>query len=139
MRLDFLDTTDEKKRDMEYAVRRGEEDNGITFTLLEKDRCEAILPVRAEHMNLYEMVYGGVLFNLMDITAGVANICGGGLGPTVSGNIEYVSGTKGEKTLRCVGTVRRAGRTFSYIDTEVLGEEDRLLCKGSFIYYNKPY
>ena len=52
MRLDFLDTTDEKKRDMEYAVRRGEEDNGITFTLLEKDRCEAILPVRAEHMNL---------------------------------------------------------------------------------------
>ena len=139
MRLDFLDTTDEKKRDMEYAVRRGEEDNGITFTLLEKDRCEAILPVRAEHMNLYEMVYGGVLFNLMDITAGVANICGGGLGPTVSGNIEYVSGTKGVKTLRCVGTVRRAGRTFSYIDTEVLGEEDKLLCKGSFIYYNKPY
>ena len=139
MRLDFLDTTDEKKRDMEYAVRRGEEDNGITFTLLEKDRCEAILPVRAEHMNLYDMVYGGVLFNLMDITAGVANICGGGLGPTVSGNIEYVSRTKGEKTLRCVGTVRRAGRTFSYIDTEVLGEEDRLLCKGSFIYYNKPY
>ena len=80
-----------------------------------------------------------ILFLLMDITAGVANICGGGLGPTVSGNIEYVSGTKGEKTLRCVGTVRRAGRTFSYIDTEVLGEEDRLLCKGSFIYYNKPY
>lgn len=139
MRLDFLDTTDEKKRDMEYAVRRGEEDNGITFTLLEKNRCEAILPVRAEHMNLYDMVYGGVLFNLMDITAGVANICGGGLGPTVSGNIEYVSGTKGVKTLRCVGTVRRAGRTFSYIDTEVLGEEDKLLCKGSFIYYNKPY
>lgn len=139
MRLDFLDTTDEKKRDMEYAVRRGEEDNGITFTLLEKDRCEAVLPVRGEHLNLYDMVYGGVLFNLMDITAGVANICGGGLGPTVSGNIEYVSGTKGVKTLRCVGTVRRAGRTFSYIDTEVLGEEDKLLCKGSFIYYNKPY
>lgn len=139
MVLDFLDITEEKKKDMEYAIQRAEKDSGIIFTLLARDRCEAALHVKAEHLNLYDMVYGGVLFNLMDITAGVANICGGGLGPTVSGNIEYVSGTKGEKTLRCVGTVRRAGRTFSYIDTEVLGEEDRLLCKGSFIYYNKPY
>lgn len=139
MVLDFLDITEEKKKDMEYAIQRAEKDSGIIFTLLARDRCEAALHVKAEHLNLYDMVYGGVLFNLMDITAGVANICGGGLGPTVSGNIEYVSGTKSEKTLRCVGTVRRAGRTFSYIDTEVLGEEDRLLCKGSFIYYNKPY
>ena len=30
------------------------------------------------------------------------------------------------------------GRTFSYIDTEVVGDDGRLLCKGSFIYYNKP-
>lgn len=137
MRLDFLDLPEEKLKDMEYALQRGEDDHGLAFTILEKDHCEAVLPVRPEHINLYDMVYGGCIFNLMDIVAGVANICGGGLGPTVSGNIEFISGTKGVKELRCVGLVRRCGRTFSYIDTEVYGEGDRLLSKGSFIYYNK--
>ena len=138
MRLDFLNLPDEKMKDMEYALQRGEKDNGLAFTVLRKDYCEAVMPVRPEHLNLYDMVYGGCLFNLMDIVAGVANICGGGLGPTVSGNIEYMSGTRGVKELRCIGLVRRAGRTFSYIDTEVVGDDGRLLCKGSFIYYNKP-
>ena len=82
-------------------------------------------------LNFYEMVYGGQTYNLMDVVAGVANICGGGYGPTVSGNVEYVSGTKGQKELRAVGR-----RTFSYIDVDVLGTDGRLVSKGSFIYYN---
>ncbi len=138
MRLSFLETTEERRKEMEYAIRRGEDDHDIKFTVIEKDHCEAVLQVKPEFINLYDMIYGGYLFNLMDITAGVANICGGGLGPTVSGNIEFITGTKGVKTLRCVGIVRRSGRTFSYIDTEVYGEDGRLLSKGSFIYYNRP-
>lgn len=137
MRLAFLDMPEEKLKESIYALERCEADHGLTFTTLEKDRAVAILPVREDHLNLYNMVYGGYVFNLMDVVAGVANICGGNVGPTVSGNIEYISSTKGQKELRCIGTVRKSGRTFSYIDVEVLGDDDKLLSKGSFIYYNK--
>lgn len=137
MRLEFLEMPEEKMKEALYALERCEADHGLTFTVLEKDRAEAVLPVRKEHLNLYNMVYGGFVFNLMDVVAGVANICGGNVGPTVSGNIEYISSTKGQKSLRCVGIVRKSGRTFSYIDVEVFGEDEKLLSKGSFIYYNK--
>lgn len=136
-RLDFVDMPEEKKKEAVYALSRCEEDHGITFTVLEQNRAEAILPVKAEHLNLYDMVYGGYLFNLMDVVSGVANICGGNVGPTISGNIEFLSSTKGQKELRCVGTVVKSGRTFSHIDTEIYGEDEKLLCKGSFLYYNK--
>ncbi len=137
MRLDFLTMPEEKMKEAVYALERCEADHGLTFTVLEKDRAEAVLTVRRDHLNLYNMVYGGYVFNLMDVVAGVANICGGNVGPTVSGNIEYISSTKDQRELRCVGTVRKSGKTFSYIDVEVLGEDDKLLSKGSFIYYNK--
>ena len=137
MRLDFLHMSEDKMNEAMYALERCESDHGLTFTTLEKDRAVAILPVRKEHLNLYNMVYGGYLFNLMDVVAGVANICGGNVGPTVSGNIEFISSTKDQKELRCIGTVRKSGRTFSYIDVEIMGADDKLLSKGSFIYYNK--
>ena len=137
MRLDFLQMPEDKMNEAMYALERCESDHGLTFTTLEKDRAVAVLPVRKEHLNLYNMVYGGYMFNLMDVVAGVANICGGNVGPTVSGNIEFISSTKDQKELRCIGTVRKSGRTFSYIDVEILGENDKLLSKGSFIYYNK--
>jgi hypothetical protein len=35
MRLDFLNLPDEKIKDMEYALQRGEKDNGLAFTVLE--------------------------------------------------------------------------------------------------------
>lgn len=137
MRLDFLNMPEDKMNEAMYALERCESDHGLTFTILEKDRAVAVLPVRKEHLNLYNMVYGGYLFNLMDVVAGVANICGGNVGPTVSGNIEFISSTKDQKELRCIGTVRKSGRTFSHIDVEILGENEKLLSKGSFIYYNK--
>ena len=137
MRLDFVDMSEEKLKEAAYALERCEKDHGLTFTVLEKDRAEAVLPVRKEHLNLYNMVYGGFVFNLMDVVAGIANVCGGNVGPTVSGNIEYISSTQGQKTLRCIGTVRKSGRTFSYIDVEVLGADEKLLSKGTFIYYNR--
>ena len=137
MRLDFLHMSEDKMNEAMYALERCESDHGLTFTTLEKDLAVAVLPVRKEHLNLYNMVYGGYLFNLMDVVAGVANICGGNVGPTVSGNIEFISSTKDQKELRCIGTVRKSGRTFSNIDVEILGENEKLLSKGSFIYYNK--
>ena len=121
MRLDFLEMPEDKMNEAMYALERCESDHGLTFTILEKDRAVAVLPVRKEHLNLYNMVYGGYMFNLMDVVAGVANICGGNVGPTVSGNIEFISSTKDQKELRCIGTVRKSGRTFSYIDVEILG------------------
>lgn len=137
MRLDFLHMSEDKMNEAMYALERCESDHGLTFTTLEKDLAVAVLPVRKEHLNLYNMVYGGYMFNLMDVVAGVANICGGNVGPTVSGNIEFISSTKDQKELRCIGTVRKSGRTFTYIDVEIMGADDKLLSKGSFIYYNK--
>ena len=137
MRLDFLNMPEDKMNEAMYALERCESDHGLTFTTLEKDRAVAVLPIRKEHLNLYNMVYGGYLFNLMDVVAGVANICGGNVGPTVSGNIEFISTTKDQKELRCIGMVRKSGRTFNHIYVEKLYENEKLLSNGSFIYYNQ--
>ena len=101
----FLNLSDEKLKEIDYMIKRLEKDHPLRFTRLEKDLCEAVMEVKPEMLNFYEMVYGGQTYNLMDVVAGVANICGGGYGPTVSGNVEYVSGTKGQKELRAVGRV----------------------------------
>ena len=135
-RFDFLTCTDTEKEQAENTLFRCEKDHGVTFTTLTEDLAEAELIVEEKHLNVYNMVWGGFLFTLMDITAGIANICGGGFGPTVSGNIDYISSTKGAKRLLCRGKVCKHGWTFSYVDTEVFGENEKLLAKGSFIYYN---
>ena len=87
----FLNLSDEKLKEIDYMIERLEKDHPLRFTRLEKDLCEAVMEVKPEMLNFYEMVYGGQTYNLMDVVAGVANICGGGYGPTVSGNVEYVS------------------------------------------------
>lgn len=135
-RLDFLKCTDTEKEQAEYTLLRCEKDHGVTFTKLEEDFSESELIVEEKHLNVYNMVWGGWLYNIMDITAGITNICGGGFGPTVSGNIDYISSTKGAEKLICRGRIRKHGWTFSHVDTEVVNENEKLLAKGSFIYYN---
>lgn len=135
-RLDFLNVSDELRQRSQECLDRVLKDHEIRFTELSPDCAVGVLKVREERLNQYGMVYGGDVFNLMDVVAGVANLCGGGYGPTVSGSIDYISSTRGQKELVCRGTARKVGRTFSHIDTEVLGEDGRLLAKGAFIYYN---
>ena len=135
-KLDFLNVTEENRRRSQECLDRVLRDQDILFTELAPDRAVGVLKVREDKLNLYGMVYGGDVFNLMDVVAGIANLCGGGYGPTVSGNIEYISSTRGQKELVCRGVARKVGRTFSHIDTEVLGEDGKLLAKGSFVYFN---
>ena len=69
----FLNLADEKLKEIDYMIERLEKDHPLRFTRLEKDLCEAVMEVKPEMLNFYEMVYGGQTFNLMDVVAGVAN------------------------------------------------------------------
>ena len=71
----FLNLSDEKLKEIDYMIERLEKDHPLRFTRLEKDLCEAVMEVKPEMLNFYEMVYGGQTYNLMDVVAGVANIC----------------------------------------------------------------
>lgn len=79
---------------------------GIEFLKIQPGYTKSHLKVKAEHMNYLNVVYGGVLFNMADLTSGIAFISDGAIGATASGIMEFLSGARNVEELVCEATVR---------------------------------
>ncbi len=109
---------------------------GLEFTSLEKGKATATFTVKDEHRNPFGMVYGGIIYNLADIVAGVAFFSAGSYGPTVEGSMKYLSSTEGIDKLILEGAVIKNGSNIGFVEVSVRDESGNLLEKGSFTYFN---
>ena len=125
----------------EEAIRAGQLDIldkfGILFTGVEEGKASSEMALTDQHRNVYGLPYGGFLFHLADITAGMAFLSAGGNGVTVSGNVNFLRGaSRDTKKLVCHAVVKKTGRKLFFVDAEVSDEFGNVLSEYSFIFTN---
>ena len=104
--------------------------NGIVIDHI--DPQQAILHVEMRHdlENPYGMAHGGMLFTMIDTTAGAAARADGRKYVTVNASVNYLrSGRSGKITAK--GTLVRRGRTATVVDVAVTDEAGDLLTTGT--------
>lgn len=96
------------------------------------DPEESVLHVDMRHdlENPYGMTHGGVLFTLMDTTAGATARADGRKYVTLNASVNYLrSGRSGRIT--AVGRLVRRGRSVTVVDVNVTDEAGKLLTTGT--------
>ena len=121
-------------KNIEYALRDVKGKFGLDFTEVKKGYACSRLLVQKKHLNAFGICYGTFLFNLADITAGVAFLSMAGFGPTLTGNISFMKGAKEGDTLICTAFVPKHGKRISFCTAEIRTTDGQLIAKTDFTY-----
>ena len=120
--------------ELERVGNRIYERFGVRYLFAENGVAESELLLRPEDGNFLGMPYGGIIFNLADLTAGAALRSLGAMGLTVSGEVRFMRGVPNVETLRCRAEVRRAGKHIGFVDASVSDEKGLELAALSFVF-----
>lgn len=120
---------------IETVICDMQEKFNIQFTSVSEGKVICEQNICEKQRNYLGLIYGGYLFNIADVTAGVCFLSTKQFGPTIHGSIDYMSSTVSATKLICTATMIKKGRTLSYIDTSITNESGKLLAKGTFQYY----
>lgn len=104
--------------------------DGIVIDCIEKDHAVLHVDMRPELANPYGMAHGGLLFTLIDTTAGAAVRTDGREYVTLNANVNYLRNTTAGRITAEANLVRR-GKTAAVIDVEVTDEKGTLLTTGT--------
>ena len=77
---------------LEVCIKQINKHFNINFLKAENGEAVAELELEERHKNLFNIPYGGVLFNLADCTTGMAFISLGRPGVTVSASVNFMRG-----------------------------------------------
>ncbi len=112
---------------------------GFTITARSEGQCTSELVISNKHLNPNNVVHGGVIYTLADTGMGGAltsMLDDGQLCATIEIKINYfrpaISGT-----LRCETKVVHKGRRTAAMESEVLGDDGKLLARatGTFMIF----
>ena len=107
---------------------------GVRYLRMEDGTAEAELRLSPEDQNYLGVPFGGLIFNLADLTAGAALRSLGSMGVTVSADVRFLRGIQGLEKLLCRAEVRKAGGSLVFVDTSVTAEDGRELAALSFLF-----
>lgn len=124
-----------KSRTVEEVANAATEKFGYIFPEIADGVAVGQFTVGDEHLNQLDTPYGGLLFNLADIVAGLANLSMKGGGPTISGTMNFVNGCKKGDTLICRAVTDKCGSHISYVSCEIKTSEGVLVATASFTFY----
>lgn len=120
--------------DINEAVKNIKTYTGIHFLKIEKMYAESELIIKPEHLNMFQMVGGGCLYNLADITAGVAYNSQIEKGVTANGTMDYLRAAKDTKKLVCKATIIKKGAKLGFVQADIEDDKGKLIAKGNFIF-----
>lgn len=111
---------------------------GIDLIEVGNDAAELRLPFRDEVVTMGDVVHGGAIATLVDITATAAawadeTEAGEGAGSTVSMSVDYVAAARGEDLTARAEVIRR-GRRLCFCEVEVSGAAAGVVAKGLVTY-----
>ena len=107
---------------------------GIRYLYAENGVSESELILQPEDGNFLGMPYGGIIFNMADVTAGAALRSLGAMGLTVSGEVRFMRGVPNVAKLCCRAEVRKAGKNIGFVDASVTDGEGLELAALSFVF-----
>ena len=85
--------------------------------------------------NPYNVIHGGCLYSIADITAGYAGCAYGHFVTTISGNMNYVRPAKNSEYIYCEAKVVRQGNKVCAYNVELFDDNNEILQNGSFNFY----
>ena len=112
--------------------------NGITATSLKEGLSTVEVELRPEHMNIWGLPHGGLIFAVADVASGIAahSLREGAHIVTAGSSLNFLSANPEAKRLRAEGRVIRAGRTLNVVQADVYDETGTHLATGQFTMYN---
>ena len=113
------------------AIEFSKKEFGFEFSKVSDGIAESKLLIEKHHVNQLGIAYGGYLFNMLDVTCGIANISGGGGGPTISASTDFIRGPKEGDTIICRAHADKIGRTIAYASGEIYLPDGKLAAKMS--------
>ena len=97
-------------------------------------RCE--MPIKEEYNNPNDSVHGGVIFTLADCVSGYAASTHGMRCTTLDSTISYLKPALNAKMLYGEAREVKYGKTVLVYDVSVTDDQDRLIARSTFTYYN---
>ena len=110
--------------------------NHITVTRIENREAEGTLEIRSESLNPMGIVHGGALVALADTVCGVAAWSSGRVCVTLDCSMQYLAPGTG-KTITCVATPKKLGRTILVYDAALTDDTGRLVATGTYTFFAK--
>lgn len=109
---------------------------GIVTTEMTPGYAKGEIVLEKHHVNAVGSVHGGCIFALADTIGGAAAASHGTRITTISADFHYLSAAIGSRKL--TGTAREVkfGKKIRVYDVEITDDQDRLIAKGMFSYYN---
>ncbi len=104
--------------------------NHIKVVSASADRAEMAVTLVPESRNLYGFMHGGLIYTILECTAGLAARQDGRRYVTQSSHINFLSNQK-EGTVRAVAECVRRGRQMAVYRVQVLGENNKLMADGT--------
>ena len=120
---------------LSFARNHAKNKFGIEFLEMADGKARASLLIEEKHLNVFGIPYGSFLFNLADMTAGVAYLTVGGFGPTVNSSMDFISAAKQNDTLICSAEVIKSGKKISFVTSEIRTESGLLIARADFTFY----
>jgi len=104
--------------------------NGIEVVSVseEKSVLKAVLTENSE--NPYGLIHGGLIYTLMDCTAGITARADGNAYVTQNSYVNFLSNVKGEPVIYAESDVIRRGRTVTIVHVIVRTEGGQVLADG---------
>lgn len=114
------------------------EANCIRAVSLEKGRSVVEVTLLPEHMNIWRVPHGGILFAAADVAAGIAadSVRQGMHIVTEGSNVHFLYANANAKTLRAEGRVIRSGKRIHVVQSDVYDDAGNHLLTGQFTMYD---
>ena len=108
--------------------------NFVVIREIAEDRAVCELKMRPESRNPYGFCHGGALYTIADDAAGVAAHTDGRSYVTQSSDLHFLS-NMAYGTLTGTAKVRRRGQSTCLVAVDITGDDGKLLCTGTFVYF----
>ena len=114
------------------------ETNGIRTVLLEEGHSVVEVEVRPEHLNVWGLPHGGLLFAIADVASGTAahSTRKNAHFVTADSSIHFLYANPEAKRLRAEGRVIRSGRTLCVVQAEIYDDQDHHVLTGQYTMYD---
>lgn len=105
----------------------------VRVTQLSPGRCEGVLEVHPENLNVLGIVHGGCLATLADTLAGLCVAATGNHCVTASYSMNFLRPATGEK-IYCEAKAEKLGRKINVIRAELTNDTGELVAVGDFTF-----
>lgn len=107
---------------------------GVKIDEVKAGYAKVSLDIRPEYTNPYNTVHGGVLYTMADLAGGTAAYSYGQPVVTVDSSFHFLNAGRNTTKLIGIGKEKRNGKSISVMDVEILDQDEKLLCAGTFTY-----